>query len=69
MRLGTASWRTWEVWHEAIRDGAVQYSMMVEAYDWLSPCSQLKDWVIDSDPTNGVRPLVAVARTWLCRGG
>lgn len=43
MRLGSVSWRTWEVWHEAIRGEAAQYSDDVEAFDWLATCLGLDD--------------------------
>ena len=38
MRLGAISWRTWEVWHEAIRDGVGAPSAEVERFDWLLTC-------------------------------
>jgi hypothetical protein len=38
MRLGSASWRTWEVWHEAIRDEAGKYPDRVDTHEWLSTC-------------------------------
>lgn len=38
VRLGSISWRTWEVWHEAIRDEAVKYPDRIDAHDWLSTC-------------------------------
>jgi len=43
MRLGSISWRTWEVWHDGIRDRAAQYIEHVNARDWLSTCLHAKD--------------------------
>lgn len=40
MRLGSVSWRTWEVWHEAIQEGSRTYSDALNGYDWLSTCMQ-----------------------------
>ena len=40
MRLGSTSWRTWEVWHEAIRDGAAKYRDHLAGYDWLRTCME-----------------------------
>lgn len=40
MRLGSISWRTWEVWHEAIRDEAVKHAERIDEHDWLSTCLQ-----------------------------
>lgn len=38
MRLGSISWRTWEVWHEAIREGAQPPSDDLHEYEWLFIC-------------------------------
>lgn len=43
MRLGAISWRTWEVWHEAIRDGAAPYVGDLADFNWLSLCMQVGD--------------------------
>ena len=43
MRLGSISWRTWEVWHEAIRDGAAQHRDHLKSYDWLRTCMEYAD--------------------------
>lgn len=43
MRLGSISWRTWEVWHEAIREGAAEYPDHLEGYDWLRICTEYGD--------------------------
>lgn len=38
MRLGTLSWRTWEVWHEAIRVGAAPHRGHLAGHEWLATC-------------------------------
>ncbi|WP_156391119.1 MULTISPECIES: hypothetical protein [unclassified Nocardioides] len=38
MRLGSISWRTWEVWHEAIRAGAAPHREHLAGHEWLSTC-------------------------------
>lgn len=44
MRLGQISWRTWEVWHDAIRDATVtQGEVVTPAHEWLSTCVRLAD--------------------------
>lgn len=40
MRLGSISWRTWEVWHEAIRDGTAKYRDHLDDYEWLGTCME-----------------------------
>lgn len=39
MRLGSISWRTWEVWHDAIRKECLVDRHLI-ALDWLSECLQ-----------------------------
>jgi hypothetical protein len=43
MRLGSISWRTWEVWHEAIREGAGRYCDHLGDYAWVGACMQHED--------------------------
>lgn len=43
MRLGAISWRTWEVWHDAIRDGSASYSRELAGFSGLSTCMRSGD--------------------------
>ncbi|QIK66282.1 hypothetical protein G7072_07905 [Nocardioides sp. HDW12B] len=43
MRLGSISWRTWEVWHEAIRDGAAVHRDYLDDYEWVGTCMGVED--------------------------
>jgi hypothetical protein len=44
MRLGSISWRTWEVWHDALREEATQYSYdSSDVHEWLSTCLHAND--------------------------
>lgn len=38
MRLGSISWRTWEVWHDAMREECAKWGDRVQGLDWLAGC-------------------------------
>ena len=39
MRLGSISWRTWEVWHDAVREECAPFKDLFQSLDWLARCS------------------------------
>lgn len=44
MRLGQVSWRTWEVWHDAMRDTTAQLGDSITLpHEWLAVCLSLPD--------------------------